>query len=82
MQIFWQKVLQKMQKSYFFGGSSQKMPKMVQKKRSRVAIEKVDTWGRKNIVRLDMWKKSINFAPEFKQYGYVYRKGNYLWVNI
>ncbi len=47
-----------------------------------VAIEKVDTWGRKNIVRLDMWEKSSNFAPEFKQYGYVYQKGNYLWVNI
>lgn len=46
------------------------------------AIEKVDTWGRKNIIHLYIWKKSSIFAPEIKKYGYVYRKGNYLWVNI
>ena len=29
-----------------------------------------------------MWEKSSIFAPEIKKYGYIYRKGNYLWVNI
>jgi len=37
MQIFWQKVLQKMQKSYFFGGGSQKLPKMGKKSEARGA---------------------------------------------